>query len=81
MTGHHQVANLGLGCRFRFIEPPERKCNIGNVTDERVSQSLSCELSVSMKQVINDLPSSIQVLELRADFGYGSLVHLRDDYQ
>jgi hypothetical protein len=44
----HKVANLGLSRRFRFIESPERERNIGNVTDERISQSLLCESNVSM---------------------------------
>jgi hypothetical protein len=39
MVGH-VVANLGLSRRFRFIESPERKHNVGNVTNERISQSL-----------------------------------------
>jgi len=75
------VANLGLSRRFRFIESPERKRNIGNITNERISQSLLFESNVSMDQAIDDVPSSIVVLELRADFGYWSLVQLRDGYQ
>jgi hypothetical protein len=62
------------------IESPERKSKIRNFRDERVSHFLLCESGVSMNQVVNDVPSSIVAPEHRGDFGYLSLVQLRDDY-
>ncbi len=59
---------------YRSIESSESKRDIRDVTNERISQSLSCKSSVSMNQIVNDMPSNIVALELRADFGYWSLV-------
>jgi hypothetical protein len=62
-----------------IIGSPERKCKIGSLTYERISQFLAWELGVGKKQVVKDMPSNIVVPERRAGFGYLKLVQLRDD--